>query len=253
MFQLYTKKTLNLWPLCPHAELLNQCFSLFFVNMFFDFIFSFLIAGPRRGRCVAVGSEQRAASSEQRAASCKQRAASPKLWLSLSKTMVFQKTSNMSSNKTRFRKTNMSHLTAFLTVDLRAEHAQPCIWCRRHGHFVSTCVNHNSQAMFSCISEPCVSSRRRATFHNDTIALKKVCFDKDTKLKTRFSKNRIVIPYTVFEGSTCERTLQNHAFGVGEMATSSFTYVIYNRNSMFCVWNRRLQNHVFRVGEATVF
>ena len=45
-------------------------------HMFFYFVFSFLIAGPRRGRCVAVGCEQRAASSEQRAASSEQRAES---------------------------------------------------------------------------------------------------------------------------------------------------------------------------------
>ena len=131
----------------------------------------------------------------------------------------------MKNNKTRSRKSKMSYLTAFLKVDLCAEHAKPCIWCRRHGHFAFTYVNHNSKSMFSCISKPCASYKECKICWTKHRFL---CFDKDKKLKTRVGKNRIVILYSVFEASTCERTLQNHAFGVGETATSRSTYVIYN-------------------------
>ena len=43
------------------------------------------------------------------------------------------------------------------------------------------------------------------------------------------------MPYSVFEGSTCERNLQNHALGVGEIDTLQFTYVIYNSKSHVAV------------------
>ena len=74
--------------------------------------------------------------------------------------------------------------------------------------------------------------RNPAAFHIGTQVFKHMCFFEKEKLQTRSSKkNGLVIPYNVFEGSTCERTLQNHAFGVGETATLRITYVIYNSKS----------------------
>ena len=124
----------------------TNVFFWFCKHVFFTLFLAFLVAGPRRGRCVAVGSEQRAASSEQRAASCEQRAASKehkkkygcdqraarsdqraasseqraastKLCLLLSKTMVFRErrgAATREKHKTLFRKTELSYLTAFL-------------------------------------------------------------------------------------------------------------------------------------------